>query len=137
RTARCRSRDGAAAWQRAPLSLSPRASGPVRDWIAHYERSGASGLVHVLSEHRPHRFQRTFERVENQAKNFQGHSPQESFVARFSQYDRGMAIALGQGNVALGNAALDLCAVGQGKSHFSLGLKADSLPVLFGNQGVD
>src|SRR5262249_5704087 len=45
-------------------------------------------------EHCPHRFERTFERIEDETKNLQGHGPEKSFVAWFAQNYRGMSLAL-------------------------------------------
>ncbi len=116
-------------------SCRSESSGPVSFAVhGNGQHPGTRGLL--IGKHGPHRFQRTFERIEDQAKNLQGDGPKERFVARLPQNDRSMSIALRQGNVTFGNAPLHLGAVGQGKG-FSLGLQADGLPILFGKKRVD
>lgn len=89
-------------------------------------------------EQRAHRMERAVKGIKNEAEDLQRHDTEQRLgIARLPEDDRCVSLALGQGDVALGDRPADGGAVGQGEVHLPFGGEADGPPHRFREQGVD
>src|SRR5947209_4847523 len=111
-----------ARWWTRTAGYSSSCMGALKPILPGSMPMSSKSLNQHLSERCAHRLQRSLEGIENQAEDFQRNHPKQGFVPGLSENDGGMSISLGQRDMAFGNGALDLGAVGQSKAHFSLWL---------------
>jgi len=88
-------------------------------------------------EHAVHDIQGAFERIENEAEDFQRYRAEKCLIIRFAQDDRCGAITLRQFNVTFRNFPLHLSSISKSESHCSLGLEANGFPILLRQQGIN
>ena len=89
-------------------------------------------------EHGAHRMERAVKRIEYETEDLQCHDAEQRLrIARPSEDDGGVGLALGEREVALGYGSSDRGAVGQGKVHLAFGNEPDGLPHVHWQQRVD
>jgi folate-binding Fe-S cluster repair protein YgfZ len=89
-------------------------------------------------EQRAHRLERAVKRIEDETEDLERYDAEQRLrIARLSEDDRSVGLALGQREVALGYRAPDRRAVGQCEVHLPFGNKANGLPHVHGQQRVD
>jgi hypothetical protein len=90
-----------------------------------------------LCEHHSHGLERPFEWVENEPKLFESNDAQKRLVARFTEDDRGVAVALGKSDVTFGYVPIDRCSIGQREGNAPLRNEVESLPDIVRNERVN
>lgn len=87
-------------------------------------------------EEEPHGLEFAREGIEDEAEILQRDNAEERLVAVLAEYDRGVAVGVGEGDVGFGDLALNGRAVGQGEELGALGFQAKPLPHVLGQQRV-